>query len=201
LSDDGVAASAWAYYFFSIQFRENLEAARQLYPNDDRLLKLEQGECDTDNLSPWPDVADAGERMNHDEFMRRLLRLRPLPDERRQQLIARGEHYLSEVRRFDALTKALSLTTYEDGGLERVFRAMLRSPESPDPLIRAFRHFLSEHVKFDSDPDEGHGALIRHIEPDDRVLPLWLGFKNILLACVPGLATRAEQRAGALAAD
>jgi hypothetical protein len=68
--------------------------------------------------------------------------------------------------------------------IDENFRAMLRSP---DPLIRAFRHFLSEHVRFDSDPDEGHGALIRHRRPDDRVLPLWFGFKNILLACVPAL--------------
>jgi hypothetical protein len=67
LAKDEIVASA--YYFFSIQVREDLEVARQLYPNDDRLLQLEEGECSTDNLSPWPDVAGEGEKLNHDEFM------------------------------------------------------------------------------------------------------------------------------------
>jgi hypothetical protein len=37
--------------------------------------KLDHGERDTDNLSPWPGVAKAGEKMNRDEFMRRTLEL------------------------------------------------------------------------------------------------------------------------------
>src|ERR1700742_1086481 len=64
---------AWAYYYFSTQFRESLEAARSLYPKDELLLQLDRGERDTDNLSPWPGVANPGERMHHDEFMRRTL--------------------------------------------------------------------------------------------------------------------------------
>jgi hypothetical protein len=62
---------AWIYHYFSIQFRENLEVARSLYPDDERLLELDRGERNTDNLSPWPGVAARGEKMNHDEFMRR----------------------------------------------------------------------------------------------------------------------------------
>ena len=49
---------AWAYYYFSIQFRENLAIARRLYPDDEKLVELEAGECMTDNLSPWPGVAE-----------------------------------------------------------------------------------------------------------------------------------------------
>src|SRR5450631_2067774 len=65
----GLINVAWVYYYFSVQFRENLEIARSLYPDDDRLLQLDHGERDTDNLSPWPGVAAAWEKMNHDEFM------------------------------------------------------------------------------------------------------------------------------------
>ena len=64
---------AWAYYYFSVQFRESLKAARALYPDDAKLIQLEEEECDTDNLSPWPGVALPGERMTHDEYMRRTL--------------------------------------------------------------------------------------------------------------------------------
>lgn len=63
------------YYYFSMQFRENLMIACRLHPNDTNLQKLSFEECDTDNLSPWPDVAAQGEKMDHDEFMRRLLLL------------------------------------------------------------------------------------------------------------------------------
>ena len=66
---------AWVYYHFSVQFRECLEIARNLYPDDQQLLELDRGERDTDNLSPWPGVASVGERMHHDEFMRRTLAL------------------------------------------------------------------------------------------------------------------------------
>ena len=77
LDRDGISAVAWAYYYFSIQFRENLEVAYRLYPGD-MLKALVEGECDTDNLSPWPGVVEAGEKVNHDEFMRRLLTLSPI---------------------------------------------------------------------------------------------------------------------------
>src|SRR5271154_3409534 len=60
---------AKAYYFFSIQFRENLEIACRLRPDDEKLKDLTAGECHTDNLSPWPGVAAVGEKLDHDEFM------------------------------------------------------------------------------------------------------------------------------------
>ena len=60
LAPDDMVSVAWAYYYFSIQFRESLKAARSLYPQDEKLMQLEQEECDTPNLSPWPGVAEAG---------------------------------------------------------------------------------------------------------------------------------------------
>ena len=78
LTSEDMTAVAWAYYYFSIQFRENLQIARSLYPNDEKLKQLEQEECDTDNLSPWPGVVMHGEKVNHDEFMRRTLDLIPI---------------------------------------------------------------------------------------------------------------------------
>ena len=77
--------------------------------------------------------------------------------------------------------RALALATYEDGGLERVFRAILTAPNWNGPLQQAFKHFLAEHIRFDSDPNQGRGTLCRHLTPDDRVLlPLWAEFKHML---------------------
>jgi hypothetical protein len=188
LSCEEMVSAAWAYYFFSIQFRENLEIARTLHPSDEKLADLEKGECDTDNLSPWHPVAEVGERMNHDEFMRRTLTLLPIEPEKSAWFTAMGNAYLAEIRERDAVSRALSIASYEDGGLERVFNAILRFKHWDNPLLRAFEHFLVEHIRFDSDPEEGHGALCRHLPPDDRVLPIWEAFRKIFITFVPRLS-------------
>jgi hypothetical protein len=188
LVEEDLVSVAWAYYYFSVQFRESLEIARKLFPDDDRLLELDRGERDTDNLSPWPGVAASGERMNHDEFMRRTLELAEIPESQQRKLAALGQAYLSKVGAMDRNSRAMALASYEDGGLERVFRAMLTAPKWNGPLLQAFRHFLSEHIGFDSDPDQGHGALCRHLTPDNRILPLWAEFKHMLTEAAPRLA-------------
>jgi hypothetical protein len=187
LNEQDLIRVAWAYYHFSVQFRECLEIARELYPDDQRLLQLDRGERDTDNLSPWPGVAAVGEKMNHDEFMRRTLRLTTIPEIGRLALIDIGNDYLRKVRAIDRTARALALASYEDGGLERVFRAILTARHWTGPLQQAFKHFLTEHIRFDSDPDQGHGALCRHLTADDRVLPLWAEFKRMLIDAVPRL--------------
>jgi hypothetical protein len=187
LTSEDMVAAACAYYYFSIQFRESLETARAEFPSDEKLIQLEREECDTANLSPWPGVALPDEKMNHDEFMRRALMLETIPPELQARVEAAGEAYLASVRHLDRLPRALSISSYEDGGLEAVFRAMLQFDSWNSDLLRAFRHFLIEHVRFDSDSEAGHGALSRHLAPDDRVLPLWVAFREIFLACVPAL--------------
>jgi hypothetical protein len=192
LTEDELLDVAWAYYFFSIQFRENLQIARSLYPGDDNLRRLEHEECGTDNLSPWPGVAAPGEKMNHDEFMRRVLLLSEIASEKQRKLESLGHDYLRTIREINPMTRALSISSYEDGGLERVFGAILKARCWESESLRAFKHFLDEHIKFDSNPEQGHGALSRHLAPDDRVLPLWIAFRDILVAAVPSLSREAQ---------
>ena len=187
LTQEDLINVAWMYYYFSVQFRENLEVARDLYPDDDRLRQLDQGERDTDNLSPWPGVAAIGERMNHDEFMRRTLTLTTISQSRRRDLAYLGQAYLTKIRAMDDDSRASAIASYEDGGLERVFRAILKAPHWSNPLLQAFRHFLAEHIRFDSDPEQGHGALCRHLTPDDRVHALWAEFRQMLVRAAPRL--------------
>ena len=187
LSRDDLAAAAAAYYYFSIQFRENLEIACQLYPGDEKLQQLELGECNTDNLSPWPGVADDGEKLDHDEFMRRLVDLSSGDRPRRSIIDGIGQRYLNTVRQIELETRARSIASYEDGGLEKLFRAILTAPDWDTPVLQAFRHFLVQHIRFDEDPEQGHGALSRHLAPDDRILPLWLECKRLFVEAVPAL--------------
>jgi hypothetical protein len=181
---------ARVYYYFSVQFRENLQIARDLYPDDRKLRELEAAECNTDNLSPWPGVVSAGEKIDHDEFMRRLLTLAPVDEGHRETLDQMGQAYLRTIRKIEREARAQSIASYEDGGLERVFRAFLKCRHWSTPLLQAFKHFLMEHIKFDSDPEHGHGALSRHLKPDDcKILPFWSEFQGVLVGSVPGLLT------------
>jgi hypothetical protein len=195
LDRDDLTNVASVYYYFSVQFRENLEIACSLFPEDELLQELDQGERNTDNLSPWPGVADARERMNHDEFMRRTLLLDPINAGRIRRLKAIGTAYLAEVRGTDLMTRATSLASYEDGGLEKVFEAILKAKDWDGPLLGAFKHFLVEHIKFDSDPEHGHGAICRHLAPDDAIMPLWSAFREMLVTAVPKLTHKSDKAA------
>ncbi len=188
LDKAGMINTAWAYYFFSVQFLENLEIALKLYPDDENLRRLEHEESNTDNLSPWPGVAQPGEKMHHCEFMRRALALTPIPEKQRARFEDSGSRYLGFVRCLDEPTRALSIASYEDGGLEAVFKAMLTMPETDNAALRGFRYFLTAHIAFDSDPIHGHGAMTRHLRPDDRILSLWQAFRDLLVDFAPALA-------------
>jgi hypothetical protein len=179
---------AWGYYFFSIQFRENLEIACNLYPDDVKLRQLKLEECDTENLSPWPGVTNRGEKINHDEFVRRLLTLSPISVGRRRGLEAIGRRYLITVRQIDVVVRASSIASYEDGGLGRVFRAILECKYWDNPSLQAFRHFLTAHIRFDEDVEHGHSALCRHLRLGDQILPLWTAFKSLLIESAPKLS-------------
>lgn len=187
LSREELMATCYAYYFFSVQFREALEVACDLYPTDQKLIELRAGEFDTDNLSPYPGIAQEGEKMNHDEFMRRTVAMSSLDQNARERVEELGSEYLAKVRGMDRLALAMSLSSYEDGGLESVFRAILTALDWDEPSLGAFQHFLVEHIRLDSGE---HGSLCRHLVADDRILPLWNAFRDILVGAAPRLATR-----------
>lgn len=189
-SKNALTDVAWVYYYFSIQFRENLEIACHLYPNDLNLRQLMEDECHTDNLSPWPGVATIGEKINHDEFVGRLLKLSPIDQARQRRLETIGRVYLDNVYKLDHIVRAASIGSYEDGGLERVFRAILTARDWSSPLLEAFGHFLTQHIRLDNNPETGHGALSRHLGPDDQILPLWIAFKHMLIEAAPILLCR-----------
>ena len=179
---------AQSYYYFSVQFRENLHIACGLYPADANLQELESEECNTANLSPWPGVASPDEKMNHDEFMRRLLCLDPARESRSLYLDYLGHAYLRAIRKIAPVTRAMSIASYEGGGLERMFRAFLSVPDWDNAPLQAFQHFLVKHLEFDGDMEHGHGTLCRHLAPDERVITLWTEYERLLVKAVPKLA-------------
>lgn len=193
LSIFDLKAVAWGYYYFSVQFRESLNLACGTYPHDRLLQVLREGECDTDNLSPFDGIAKPGERMNHDEFMRRVLNLTDLNTRQCTRLRQIGMRYLAFTRDLPPHARAMSIPTYEDGGLESVFKAILTAPDWDHPSLRAFQHFLVEHIRFDSAADAGHGALSRHLQPDCKTVLLWTAFRDLLIEAAPSLVPVAQE--------
>jgi hypothetical protein len=162
------------------------------------LQKLREGECDTDNLSPWPGVSEIHERLDHDEFLRRLLSFQTI--ERDDELSEIGQAYLAAVRNFDDTIRAISIASYEDGGLTRVFNAILRAREWQGVGPGAFKFFLERHIEFDTADCGGHGALTRNLGLDDRIAPLWSSFRDLLAAAVPALLHEGSHNVGGIVA-
>jgi len=185
LSREELMAVCAAYYYFSVQFVEAVDIACELYPSDPKLAELRAGECDTDNLSPYPGVAEEEEKMNHDEFIRRAVAMSSLKPAERARVEAIGRAYLDDVHGMERFVRAMSLSSYEDEGLPQVFKAMLKARDWDEPSLGAFKHFLVQHVALDSNV---HGALCRHLVADDRILPLWKAFRNLLVDAAPKLA-------------
>src|SRR5208283_3032112 len=185
LTRDELMAACCAYSYFSVVAVSLNHIHCVLYPSDRKLIELREGECDPDNLSPSPGIAKKGEKMNHDEFMRRVVAMSSLEQATRDKVDNLGRAYLAEAHQFDPVTRAMSLSSYEDGGLEIVLRAMLSAPDWDEPSLGAFRHFLVEHIRLDSGE---HGSLCRHLVADDRILPLWSAFRDMLVAAAPRLA-------------
>ena len=191
LTPADLAAVSEAYYFFSVHFCETVEIALIRFPTDPKLIELKDGECNTANLSPYPGIADDGERMDHAEFIRRANLLSILGLDEKERIAKLGTAYLATIRAIDPDIRVNSLPGYEDGGLETVFRAALKDPEWDGPALQAFHHFLTGHVALDSDPDHGHGSLCRHLVADDRILPLWTAFRDLLTGAAPRLLEKA----------
>ena len=123
--------------------------------------------------------------MNHDEFIRRAVAMSSLNAVELERVEKIGRAYLEEVHRMEPLVRAMSLSSYEDEGLPKVFSAMLKAPDWNEPSLGALRHFLVQHVALDSNV---HGELCRHLIADDRVLPLWKAFYRLFVEAAPKLA-------------
>lgn len=186
INNEELMRVAKVYYYFSIQFRENLVLACAQHPSDPFLKELYKAECNTDNLSPYVGITKKKEKINHDEFIRRLLREEF--DDNVDHLDHLGHKYLRYVRAIDISARVGSIATYEDGGLSRVFLSMLRIPRWLGAAQQAFKFFLEEHIRFDTDAEWGHGAMTRNLKVDDNVVSLWDAFERLLQAGVPKLA-------------
>jgi hypothetical protein len=97
-------------------------AASQRAGGTPLLIELCAGECDTDTLSPYPRVATVGEKMNHDEFMRRAVAMSSLDGDTQARQGREPRPCVSYENSQDGrVTKAMSLSSHEMAGWRRCF--------------------------------------------------------------------------------
>lgn len=75
-------------------------------------------------------------------------------------------------------------------GREKTLRDILNARHSETALLKAFNHFLTQYIKFDSDPGRGHGALSWRLTSVDRIVPLWAAFNQVSIEAAAGFAPR-----------
>lgn len=184
LNEQQMTSAVWMFYFRSVQFRENLEAAIRLHPDNQNLRTLTEEELHTNNLSPYNGIAAEGEYLDHDTFLKRIIETHPIPPEKRQYLENLGKEYLDSMTKMPDEIKAMCLVSSEDGGSSKIYTNILTSPQNcwKSNGMQAFRHFLQKHVEFDSTEgeDTGHGMLVRKLGIDDRVAPMLDKFADCL---------------------
>tara|TARA_B100001989_G_C24540621_1_gene467343 strand:- start:1554 stop:2237 length:684 start_codon:yes stop_codon:yes gene_type:complete len=200
LSENQVKRALHGFYFFSQKFVDNLRTASNLYPEDDGIKSLMQEELNTDNLSPYNGVADEGEAMDHDVFLRRVIQISGLSEEENEELFTKGKQYLEAMDQMPPEAQLQCLVSCEDGGAIQMYSSVLKAQvlDSEDPALQAFKHFLQKHVEFDNEEgaEAGHGTLVRKFEMEDKHIgPFWNHFADFLETLVYG--EKAEEPAQA----
>ena len=179
---------AWAYYFFSIQFRENLLIARELLPDDAQLEQLgsrrkgygqfislsrgcrRRGASGSRRVHAESVVADADRRASAAIASRRSARL--ISAKSAPLTVGQGPRASRAMR---------------TGVLRKCSGACCRPRIGRIPCSQGFKHFLEKHIEFDSDVENGHGGLCRHLPPNEGVRELWTAFKESLIQVAPAL--------------
>jgi|SRR5580658_6440825 hypothetical protein len=83
----------------------------------------------------------------------------------------------------------MSTVMYVICGREKTLRGILNAQHSETALLKAFRHFLTGHIQFDSDRGQGHSAVSRRLTVD-RIVPTWVAFKGVSIEAAVGFAPR-----------
>lgn len=144
--------------------REMAEAVRcglQLHPEDRFLQEMAKGEIGTSNIS----FQDFRRKADHSEFLLHFLNKSEFrPDE---ALKKETQNYLDLCRDFSAEVRLMTVVSREKE-LPPVFAAILDAQDWEAPGLDAYKYFLTEHVRLDSE-EAGHHELIKHIPTDERI--------------------------------
>lgn len=154
------------------EFAEALRIALKLYPENENLQEMARGELQTNNLS----FGDYQAKGDHADYLGHFLEKMEVP----KHLTILGDLYQAACRELDDKTRAMSIFSREEE-LSGIFERILKAKDWSTSELTAFRHYLEQHIAFDSNKG-GHHDLTKEFPIDDSVKPFYEARLNMYRA-------------------
>ena len=168
-------------YASAIEFAQALRIARDLYPEDDQLRRMSEGELDTNNLH-YEDYSQSGD---HSDFLKHFISKNSIRPNNRVRSAINAYHETCAA--FDNTTRAMSIFSRERE-LPDIFERILEANDWSAPGLPAFRYYLRTHIALDGG-DGGHQDLTKEFSVDDSVKPFYAA-RLMMYQSIPALFTK-----------
>ena len=146
-----------------MEFADSLRQAEKLYPNDERLKEMINGELKTDNMV-WEDYSDRGDHWQFLDHFIKKLHLEPS----KKKMVSTMKEYPKAVERLSDSERAMTVFSREEE-LTLIFYKIVEAHDWDGLGLGFYRHYLESHIAFDSGV-KGHHYLTQHFPLHEEVL-------------------------------
>jgi hypothetical protein len=148
----------------ALEFAESLRLADKLYPNDERLKEMMEGELKTSNMV----FEDYREKGDHWEFLDYFVKKKDLHPSRVGIETAMAEYTRELVDHFSETERAMTVFSREKE-LTSIFQKIVEAHDWDGIGFGFYKHYLESHISFDSG-EGGHHYLTKHFPLHESVL-------------------------------
>lgn len=147
----------------AIEFAESLRCALEIYPNDENLKEMAEGELKTNNLS-YDDYNSLGD---HWEFLAYFCKKYNITDNTvGDKMVFAKKDYKRSVRNLgDKSVRAMTIFSREQE-LANIFHEIIKSHDWEKLGLDFFKYYLERHIAIDS-AEGGHGDLTKDFPTDE----------------------------------
>lgn len=167
-------------YASAREFAESLRIARDLYPDNENLKDMAEGELQTSNLS-FEDYNQAGDHADFLEFFLKkhnLLEVTP-------EIKTATEEYVNVCQSLDPKVRAMTIFSREEE-LSEIFERILQAKDWTAPGLPPFQYYLKQHIALDAG-DGGHADLVKEFPVDDQVKSFYEARLQMYQEAIPDL--------------
>lgn len=145
------------------EFAESLRMGLSLYPEDQRLKEMAEGELQTDNMT----LSDYRHRGDHWEFLDHFI-IKFGIQPRNEKIKVAMTKYLESIGSMTPQDRAMTIFSREEE-LTQIFNELVNA-HPWDSIDRGFyKYYLKQHILFDSG-ENGHAWLTKHFPLSEPVL-------------------------------
>ncbi len=161
------------------EFAESLRITLALHPESTEFRDMSVGELDTNNIQH----EEYSRTADHADFLWYFIEKYQV-FQHHPEAITAGESYLNRVRVLPREVRAMSIVSRERE-LPGIFEQVLKATDWSTPALRAFRHYLVEHIRLDS-MEGGHADLLSNFQVTNSVSSFYQARLEIY-RCIPTL--------------